>query len=94
MTTPLLTVAKAAERLGVSDDTVRALVRAGKLSHIRIGTGEQKPPIRFTEEDLAAFITRHRHVAAADREYPDVSRVPHRLPRRSLANLDEAKRYG
>lgn len=88
----LLTVLQAAERLGVSDDTVRNLVHAGKLSYVRVTTGDKKGPLRFTEADLDAFIQRNRRVAAAEKEYPDVSRVPHRK-RRSLANLDEAQRY-
>lgn len=87
----LLTVLQAAERLGVSDDTVRTLANTGKLSHVRVGIGTSKARMRFTEADLQAYIERNRHVAAADKEYPDVSRVPHQK-RRSL-DLPEAQRY-
>lgn len=89
----LLTVLQAAARLGVSDDTIRVLVAKGKLSCVRVGIGEQKSRIRFTEEQLAAYVARQTRTAPADKEYPDVSRVPHRRPRRSLDHLPEASRY-
>ena len=88
----LLTVAEVAQRLAISPDQVYLLVKADKLSHVRVGIGGKRPRIRFTEADVEAYIARNRKVAAADREYPDVSRVPHR-PRRSLAGVEGAQRY-
>lgn len=87
----LLTVVQAAERLSVSDDTIRALVHAGKLSHVRVGIGGKKARIRFTEADLEAYIDRNRRVAPADAERSkEIVRVPRR---RSLAATPEAGRY-
>lgn len=92
MTAPLLTVAQVAERLGVSDDTVRNLAARKLIGHVRVGYGKQKPRIRFTEQDVADYIAKQR-VAPADESPP--ARISHqpRAARRSLAELPDAGRY-
>lgn len=51
----LLSVREAAERLGVSADTVYGLCSAGKIAHARVGLGRGK--IKISEEALAAYLT-------------------------------------
>lgn len=50
----LMSVKEAAERLGVSADTVYGLCSAGKIAHARVGLGRGK--IKISEEALAAFL--------------------------------------
>jgi excisionase family DNA binding protein len=51
-----------ADYLRISTDTVDRLVKAGKLGCVRIGS-----QVRFTLEDVDAFIERHRASACASR---------------------------
>jgi len=51
----LLTIAEAAEHLGVSDTTVYRLISRDELAYVRIGRA-----IRITPADLAAYIARQR----------------------------------
>jgi excisionase family DNA binding protein len=67
-----LTVAEAAERLRISQDTVYALVAKGELPHHRIGKGRS---IRFSTDDLAEY---ERRMAEATRR-PLIARRPNRL---------------
>lgn len=55
MANSLLSIPKAAERLGVAPITIRRLVSARKVSHHRIGGR-----IMFSEEDIAAFLAATR----------------------------------
>lgn len=92
MTAPrLLTVAEAAERLHVCEDTVRNLVARRLITCVRVGYGGKKARIRFTEEDLEQYIARNRRVAPADEAPPS----PRRIPRRAHVALDlpAAQRY-
>ncbi|MBI3464898.1 MAG: helix-turn-helix domain-containing protein [Planctomycetes bacterium] len=56
------TVRQAAEKLGVSEWTVRDLVKTGKLTCDRIGTG--RGTIRFSAADLASYRESARPSAA------------------------------
>jgi excisionase family DNA binding protein len=47
-----LTTTDAAAMLGVSDETVRRWVEAGRLRHIRLPSGQ----IRFRREDIEAIL--------------------------------------
>jgi excisionase family DNA binding protein len=62
-TSDLLTVAQAAERLGVSPRTLYRLCEEGKLAHQHIGSG--RGTIRIRPEDLGAFALK-----AAERAKP------------------------
>ncbi len=53
---PLLSVSDVARLLACSKGSVYALLRAGKLTPINIGTGDQRSRIRIRQSDLAAFI--------------------------------------
>lgn len=55
MSTQLLTVLEAAQRLRTSDDTVWRAIDAGHLNVIRIGRS-----VRVSEADLEAFIASRR----------------------------------
>jgi excisionase family DNA binding protein len=51
-----------ADYLRLSTDTIDRLVKAGKLRCVRIGS-----QVRFTLEDVEAFIERHRAPATSPR---------------------------
>ena len=51
-----------ADYLRISTDTIDRLVKAGKLRCVRIGS-----QVRFTLEDVEAFIERHRAPASERR---------------------------
>jgi excisionase family DNA binding protein len=53
---PLLTIGEAAERLRVSDTTVRRLIGAGVLPAVRVTSGA----IRIEREELADWISERR----------------------------------
>ncbi|UGQ43402.1 excisionase family DNA-binding protein [Rhodococcus aetherivorans] len=50
-----LSVAKSAERLGVSEDHIRAALKSGELRGYRIGKGV-RAPIRILIADLEAIM--------------------------------------
>jgi excisionase family DNA binding protein len=54
----LLTIAAAADRLSVSIDTLRGLVRDGEMRFVNVGRGKVKPRIMFTDRDIDDFVTR------------------------------------
>lgn len=51
-----LTVAQAAERLGVGVDVVAAHIRAGRLAASNVGLGSQRPRYRITPEAIEEFL--------------------------------------
>jgi excisionase family DNA binding protein len=69
----LLTVAEAAAELHISARTIYDLVHAGRLAHVRIGLG--RGAIRFTREDLAAFVAASRVEAEPARTHGSVRRA-------------------
>jgi excisionase family DNA binding protein len=58
MNVRLLTLREAAERLRLSTDQLRAFVHDGELRYINLGRGRKRPRMKFTEFDLAEFVTR------------------------------------
>jgi excisionase family DNA binding protein len=54
----LLTIAQAAERLGLSRSKLYELIAAGEISTVRIGRSR-----RIIPDDLASFIDSRRQVA-------------------------------
>lgn len=63
-TSPLLSVAAVAERLGVSPLFVYRAIKSGRLRHYQLGSGGQGAK-RISEAQLAEFL------AAAERGEPD-----------------------
>ena len=61
---PLLTVREVAQRLSLSDVTVRRWIRCGRLRPVRFGRA-----VRLTEEDVAALV--RRGISANDDEGPE-----------------------
>ena len=53
----MLRVKEVAERLNVSEDTVRTYIKLGQLQAVRLGDGK-RPTIRVTENALVAFLER------------------------------------
>jgi hypothetical protein len=62
----LFTMREAAAHLNVTDDQLAGFVRDG-LPYINVGRGKQRPRIRFTKQDLDAFIEQRRHRETACR---------------------------
>ena len=56
----ILTVREAASRLRVSPPTVYTLIKNGDLPSIVFSTRAGRGVVRVAEEDLKAFIDRHR----------------------------------
>ena len=54
-TRPLLKVAEVAERLSISESTVRRLIETGELPAHRLGAGPQ-PPVRVDPAALEAWL--------------------------------------
>ena len=54
----LLTPEETAERLRVTAEQVRCLIRKGQLSAINVGSGEKRPLYRVTEHALHDFLDR------------------------------------
>ena len=59
---PLLTSRGAEHILRVTTRSIRKLIRSGQLAHVQVGPGS----VRFTREDLQAFIDRQRRKAVRD----------------------------
>jgi excisionase family DNA binding protein len=60
---PLLSINKVAELLGISRPTVYALIRRGELVPIRVGAR-----LRFETTDVRAYLERNREVPLEMRE--------------------------
>ncbi|MCX7898510.1 MAG: helix-turn-helix domain-containing protein [Methylocystis sp.] len=58
----MISAQEAAQRLGICERQLRALVRDGKLPFVNVGVGK-RPAYRFRPIDIEAFIL-HRHTAA------------------------------
>lgn len=59
---PLLSPKQAAAALGISVDTLRALISAGELRFIDVGNGKKRIRRMFDPSDLAQFCERRRRV--------------------------------
>jgi excisionase family DNA binding protein len=65
VTPELLTIDQAAVYLNITDEQVSAFIADGSLDYINVGRGSTRPRIRFTKQDLDAFIDRRRQREAA-----------------------------
>lgn len=60
-----------AEILGVNADTIRDWVRSGHLPSVNIGSGKQRPRLRFNVEEVQLWIAaRTSRTPAAVMQYP------------------------
>ena len=75
----MLTVRQAAQRLNVSEKTVRNLVNGGKLAHHRIGAG--RGVIRVSEQAL------NQHLAESEVRDPSPPTSLKRQERRTLRHI-------
>lgn len=58
VTTKLLTPQEIAERLQVTSEQVRSLIRSGRLVAINVGTGSKRPCYRITHRAFDDFLER------------------------------------
>ena len=63
----LLTFARAAARLGVSERTLRKLVDDGEVAYVDVGGGKKRRSMRFTPQDIEAFLAKRRGTACRSR---------------------------
>jgi excisionase family DNA binding protein len=73
----LLSIASVAERLDVSESTIRAMVKDGILPYYRIGMGRGK--LKFDLRDIEAYIAGQRRESVEPR-LPTLNRVLTRRP--------------
>jgi excisionase family DNA binding protein len=71
----LLTPEETAERLKVSAEHVRALIRSGRLSAVNIGTGLKRPLYRIPASALGDFLS-SSHQPAHTTRLPRFKRLP------------------
>lgn len=71
----LLTPLDVAERLRVTAEQVRCLIRTGQLAAINVGTGPKRPLYRIAPDAVAEFLARRGQIAP-----PTRPRVTPRLP--------------
>jgi excisionase family DNA binding protein len=70
---PLLKVAEVAERLSISESTVRRLIVTGELPAHRLGAGPQ-PPVRVDPKALEAWLD--QHMASVPKPAPSGAAFP------------------
>lgn len=58
----LYTPKEAGEQIGVSEDTIRKLVKSGDLAATNIGNGSINPKMRISEQALKDFIEARTNV--------------------------------
>ena len=59
------------ERLRISESTVRRLFRGHKLKGLKVGRG-----LRFTEQEILAFIERHREQVEPEKQQTRIISTP------------------
>ena len=67
----LFNTKKAGERLRISESTVRRLFRGHQLKGLKVGRG-----LRFTEEEILAFIERHREQVEPENQQTRIISTP------------------
>ena len=66
----LLTPEETAEKLRVTAEQVRCLIRKGQLAAINVGSGEKRPLYRITEHALHDFLDRRWQPGPVVRKKP------------------------
>ena len=67
----LFNTKEAGERLRISESTVRRLFRGHQLKGLKVGRG-----LRFTEEEILAFIERHREHVEPEKQKTRIISTP------------------
>ncbi|TPJ57424.1 helix-turn-helix domain-containing protein [Mesorhizobium sp. B2-6-1] len=60
---PLLTPEEACAELGIGEDTLRAMRKAGEIPYINVGQGKKRETPRYELDDLNAWKARRKKVA-------------------------------
>lgn len=60
---PLITPKEAAAHLGISEDTLKALRKAGEIPYVNIGRGPIRETPRYEVKDLDAWVERRKKFA-------------------------------
>jgi excisionase family DNA binding protein len=67
----LFNTKEAGERLRISESTVRRLFRGHQLKGLKVGRG-----LRFAEEEILAFIERHREQVEPEKQQTSILSTP------------------
>ena len=67
----LFNTKRAGERRRISESTVRRLFRGHQLKGLKVGRG-----LRFTEEEILAFIERHREQVEPEKQQTRIISTP------------------
>jgi excisionase family DNA binding protein len=67
----LFNTKEAGKRLRISESTVRRLFRGHQLKGLKVGRG-----LRFTEEEILAFIERHREQVEPEKQRTRIISTP------------------
>ena len=67
----LFNTKEAGERLRISESTVRRLFRGHQLKGLKVGRG-----LRFAEEEILAFIERHREQVEPEKQQTRILSTP------------------
>ena len=67
----LFNTKRAGERRRISESTVRRLFRGHQLKGLKVGRG-----LRFTEEEILAFIERHREQVEPEKQQTRITSTP------------------
>lgn len=69
-----------AAQLGCSTSTIRRLVNANAIGHIRLdGTGAAAPQIRFRQAHVDDYLAQHEHVPTPEQAAQERTRAPRPL---------------
>lgn len=78
----LLTPQQVAQRLQVTPEQVRSLIRSGRLMAVNVGAGPKRPCYRISQRDLGDFLERRSGFVPSVRKRPrrSIPRVPDFFP--------------
>ena len=65
-----MTPSEVAERLRVTAEQVRCLIRTGQLAAVNVGTGPKRPLYRITPDAVAEFLARRAQPVPVTRRHP------------------------
>jgi excisionase family DNA binding protein len=79
---PLFTPNEAANKLKVTPEQIRSLIRTGQLHAVNVGKGPKRPLYRITQQALNDFLSRRwqQGPAIQNKRFKQLSQVPDFFP--------------
>jgi excisionase family DNA binding protein len=72
----LLTPAEVAEKLRVTPEQIRSLIRQGQISAVNVGTGPKRPLYRITGQAFDDFLNRRRQPCSVAKRRRKFKQLP------------------